>query len=196
MEGGWRGHGCSPGASGGGGDDGEDAQTRDCEAGNEDSLGVRPGIGWRHVEPVEQGEFVEQGAVRGGEAFEQIGVVAEGQAYPEAVAAGPGEKGPAQEPFRVAAVAQVEVAYVADGLDLGQREGVESSFKIEEGDASSFDESPRGKVAVAKVSLKAPDDHFFLGAGHWTGADCRTRVRSGAANQGRGMVSLSHDMVR
>ena len=133
---------------------------------------------------------------RGGEALEQIGVVAEGKSNPETVAARPGEKGPAEEAFRIAGVAQVEVAYVADGLDLDEREGVEPSFEIEEGDASSFDESAGSKVTMPEVSLKAPEDYLFLRTGHWAGADCRMREREGAAKQDSGMIGLYHNMVR
>jgi hypothetical protein len=108
---GWR----REGAAGGGGDDGEQVELGDGGAGDVEALGVGAGVGRGEEEAGVVDQGVEEGAVGGGEAFEEV-AGAEGEAEPEALAARTGEEGAAGEALGVDGVREVEVADVADGL--------------------------------------------------------------------------------
>jgi len=120
-------------AAGGGGDDGEELEIGEGGAGNVEALGVGTGVGRGEEEAVVVGEGVEEGAVGGGEALQKIARL-EGEAEPEALGAGASEKGAAGEALGVDGVGEVEVADVANGLDVAERQGDESARKVEEVD--------------------------------------------------------------
>jgi hypothetical protein len=107
-------------AAGGGGDDGEQVEFGDGGAGDEEALGVGPGVGRGEEEAGVVDQGVEEGAVGGGKAFEEV-AGAEGEAEPEALATRAGEEGAAGEALGVDGVREVEFADVADQLDVVER---------------------------------------------------------------------------
>jgi hypothetical protein len=111
---GWRGAGL---AAGGGGDDGEELDLGEGGAGNVEALGVGAGVGRGEEETIVVGEGVEKGTVGGGEAFKQV-PGAKGEAQPESLRSGTGEKGAAGEALGIDRVGEVEVADVTNGFDV------------------------------------------------------------------------------
>ena len=85
-----------------------------------------------------------EGDVGGGEAFEDVAGGAEGEAEPEAFGAGTGEEGAAGEAFGVDGVGEVEVADVADDLDVIQSKGDDAAGEVEEIEAAVADEAGHG----------------------------------------------------
>ena len=92
------------------------------------------GVRWR---PASLMRSSSEGGVDGGEAFEQV-AGAEGEAEPEAFAAGLGEKGAAGEALGVGGVVEVEVADVADVLMSLRSEGDDTAGEVEEVDACAL----------------------------------------------------------
>jgi hypothetical protein len=127
---GWGGAGLT---AGGGGDDGEELEIGEGGAGNIEALGVGTSVGRGEEEAVVVGEGVEEGAVGGGEALQKIARL-EGEAEPEALGAGTCEEGAAGEALGVDGVREVEIADVAYGLDIVERQRDESSGEIEKVD--------------------------------------------------------------
>src|ERR1035437_4158265 len=103
--------------AGGGGDDGEQVDVGEGGAGDVEALSVGAGVGRGEEEAGVVDEGVEQGAIGGGEAFEEVAGT-DGEAEPEALAALTGEEGAAGEALGVDWVREVEVADVADELDV------------------------------------------------------------------------------
>src|ERR1019366_3135170 len=149
----------------GGGDDGEELKLGDGSAGDVEALGVGAGVGWGEEEAGVVDQGVEQGAVGGGEAFELVSR-AEGDAEPEALGAGAGEEGAASKALGVDGVGEVEVADVADGLDVAEGQGEDAAAQVEEIDRVIADEGDVGQVAGECVPGETPDDDFLTRVGH------------------------------
>lgn len=98
--------------AGGGGDEAEDFDGFEGGAGGEEAEGVGARVGRGEEEAAVVEEGVGEGEVEGGEAFEGL-VVAEGDAEPEAVAAGTGQEGGSTDALGVARVVEVEIPYVS-----------------------------------------------------------------------------------
>ena len=138
------------GAPGGSGDDGEQVELRDGGAGDIESLGVRAGVRRGEEEAGVVDEGVKQSEVGGREAFEQV-AGAEGEAEPEAFGAGAGEEAAAGEALGVLRVGEVEVANVADGLDVVEGQGEDAAGEVEEVDRVVANDGAVGQIA-GKVS--------------------------------------------
>jgi len=174
-------------AAGGGGDDGEELHLRDGGAGDEEALGVGAGVRRGKEDAGVVDQRVEQGDVGGGEAFEEV-AGAEGDPEPEALCAGAGEEGASGEAFGVGGVAQVEVADIADGFDVGERERENAAAEVEEVEDAVVGESGVGKIAREGVSGEAADDDLFARVGRgWRHGRMRGNEGSGAivARHGR-----------
>jgi hypothetical protein len=161
------------GLAGGGGDDGEELEGGDGGSGDEDAVGVGAGIAqseerWgREEEAGVVDEGVEEGLVEGGEAFELV-AGGEGDAEPEAFAARAGEEGSAAEALWVLGVVEVEVADVGDELDLGEGDGQDAAFEVEElkrGSAGG-EEVGGGEIARQEGVVQAAEDDFFASWRH------------------------------
>jgi hypothetical protein len=111
---------------GGRGDDGQELDFGEGGAGNVEALGVGAGVGRGEEEAIVVGEGVDQRAVGGSEALEEVARL-EGEAEPETFAAGTGEEGAAGEALGVDGVGEVEIADVAYGLDVVERQGDETA---------------------------------------------------------------------
>ena len=100
------------------------------------------------------------------------GRTAEGKAQPEALGARTGEEGVAGEALGVGWVVEVEVANVADVLDLGEWDGGDAAGEIEEVDdtvsvrGAGADEAGQGEIAREGVSEKAANDDLFVRRRH------------------------------
>ena len=149
-------------AAGGGGDDGEELDIGEGGAGDVYALGVGAGVGRGEEEAVVIGECVEEGAVGGSEALDEVARL-EGEAEPEALGAGTGEKGAAGEALGVDRVGEVEVADVAYGLDVLERQGDESAGEVEEVDCVVAHEGGLGQVARECVTGESADEDLFWG---------------------------------
>lgn len=110
-------------------------------------------------------QVVGEGDVDWGEAFQLIGG-AKGEAEPESFGARTGEEGAAGEALGVGAVAEIEVADVADVLNVVEEEGKNPTFKVQELQAAVTHKSGQRKVAGEDFSREAPDDDFFVGRRH------------------------------
>ena len=147
--------------AGGGGDDGEELEIGEGDAWDVYALGVGAGV-WRgEEEAVVLGECVEEGAVGGSEAFEEV-AGAKGEAEPEAFGAGACEEGAAGEALGVERVGEVEVADVAYGLDVVERQGDESAGEVEEVDCVVAHEGGLGQVAGEGVTGESSDEDLFF----------------------------------
>ncbi len=80
-------------------------------------MGVAAGVGWGEEEAAVGEEGIEGGNIEGAKAFEDV-VVEEGEAEPEAVAAGAGGEGAAEEALGVDGVVKIEISYIRDCLDV------------------------------------------------------------------------------
>lgn len=157
---------------GGGGDDGEDLEGGDGVTGDVETLGVGADIGWEEEEAAVFEEVVEEGEVEGGESFQQV-AADEGEAEPEAFAAGASEEGAAGEAFGIEFVGEVEVADEGDRADGGERERDDPAFEIEEVDSCGIggqETRDREVAGMEGVGLSrgsaAADDDFLAGAWH------------------------------
>jgi hypothetical protein len=137
--------------AGGGGDDGEQVDVGEGGTGDVEALSVGAGVGRGEEEAGVVDEGVEQGAIGGGEAFEEVSS-AEGEAEPEAFGAGAGEEDAAGETLGVDRVGEVEFANVADGFDVGERQGKDAAAEVEEVERVIADEGGGREVAVEGVS--------------------------------------------
>ena len=162
-----RGRGCGLGgeAAGGGGDeaqdfDGLEGRARDKEA---ESVGAR--VGWGEEETVVVEERVGEGEVEGGEAFEEF-VVLEGEAEPDAVAAGAGLEGHAADALGICLVVEVEVANVCNSLEGFEGEGSEAAVRLHEGDLAVAQEAGLGKVSPGEFVGDAAKNDFLLSWSH------------------------------
>ncbi len=155
--------------AGGRGDNGEDLEFGDGCSGDVDALRVGASVRRGEEEAVVFGEGIEERPVGGCEAFEEI-AGAEGKAEPEALGAGTGEEGPAGEALGVDGVGEVEVADVADGLDVVDWQGDNATREIEEADRTIAREGGLGQVAGEYVCCKAAYEDFFRRIGHGLGA--------------------------
>ena len=119
------------GAAGGRGDDGEKLDLGEGGAWDVEALGVGAGIGRGEEEAgiVDQG--IEQGAVAGRQALQQVSG-AERQAEPEALSAGPGEEGAAHKALGVLGVGEVEFPDVADGFDVAEWQRKDAAGEVEQ----------------------------------------------------------------
>jgi hypothetical protein len=149
-------------AAGGRGDDGQELDFGEGGAGDVEALGVGAGVGWGEEEAVVVGEGVEEGAVGGGEALQKI-ASPEGEAEPEAFRAGTGEEGAASEALGVDGVREVEVADIANGLDVVERQGDEAAGEVEEVDCVVAHEGGLGQIAGEGVTGEAADENLFWG---------------------------------
>jgi hypothetical protein len=147
------------------GDDGEQQEVRDGGAGNVDALrvGASVGRGEEEASVVDQG--VDQGAVGWSETLQQIAGT-EGESNPEALCAGAREERAAGEAFGVGGVGEVEVADVADGLDVVQRQGEDSAGEVEQVDGVVAHETGVGEVSGEGVSGESPNDGFLASSRH------------------------------
>ena len=152
----------SPGRSG---DDSEELEFGNGGAGNVDALGVRAGVGRSEEQAGVVDEGVEQGEVGGGQAFQDV-PGAEGDAEPEAFAAGARQEGAAGEALGVDWIGEIEVADEVDNLDVVDRQGDNASAEVEEIDGLGVDEVSVGEIAGEGISGKTPDDDLFAGVGH------------------------------
>lgn len=161
--------GCGEGlAAGWGGDDGDELEVGDGCAGDVDALGIGAGVrGGEEEAGVVEG-VVEEGDVDGGEAFELV-FGAEGEAEPEAFGAGAREEGAAGEALGVDGVGEVEVADVADVLDVVEGEGDDPAAEVEEVYGFVADEGREGKVSGEDVSREAAHEYLFVSGGHRSG---------------------------
>jgi hypothetical protein len=147
-------------AAGGGGDDGEELEIGEGGAGNVEALGVGAGVGRGEEEAVVVGECVEEGAVGGGESLQEVSG-AEDEAKPEAFGAGAGEKGATGEALGVDGIGEVEVADVADGLDVVERQGDEAAGEVEQIDRVMAHKGGLRQVSGEDVSGEAANEDLF-----------------------------------
>jgi hypothetical protein len=104
-------------AAGGGCDDGEQLKLGERSTGDVEALGVGAGV-WRgKKEAVVVGEGIEEGAVRRGQTLHEIACT-ERETQPKALRARTGEEGAAGEALRVDGIGEVEIADVANNLDV------------------------------------------------------------------------------
>ena len=152
-------------AAGRSGDDREQLQLGEGDAGDVEALGVGAGVGGGEEEAGVFDQGVEQGEVCGGDAFELV-AGAEGEAEPEAFGAGAGEEGAAGEALGVGGVREVEVADVADGLDVVEGQGDDAAGEVEEIERAGVDEGGVREIAGEGVSGEAAHDDLFARGGH------------------------------
>ena len=167
-------------AAGWGCDYGQQNELGDGGAWYVDALGVGAGVGRSEKDSGIVEHIVEDGNVYRSKALELVGLIgggAEGQAKPKPFGSGTGQEGAADETFGIGGVAEVEVANVADVLDIIERKGDDVTGEIEEVDCASRGWVPNktggGQVAGKSVSDEAAHDYLFAGGGHWGWADCR-----------------------
>jgi hypothetical protein len=134
------------GAAGGGGDEAEDLDGLEGEAGNEEAEGIGAGVGWGEEEAAVVEEGVGEGEVEGGEAFEDF-AIAEGEAEPDAVAAGAGGEGQAADALGINFVTQVEIPDVRYALERADRKGSQAAVWLEEGELTVVQEATLGEVS-------------------------------------------------
>jgi hypothetical protein len=126
VRGHWRpGFGCWLGdnAAGRGGDEAENVDGTEGEAGDEESESVGAGVRWREEDAAVVEEGVGKGEVEGGEAFEDF-VVAKGEAKPNTVATWTGGERLPTDALGINFVSQVEIPYIRYPLEVDKRIGV------------------------------------------------------------------------
>jgi hypothetical protein len=164
------------------GDDGQELKLRDGRAGDIDALGVGADVGRGEMESGVVEDVVQQRNIDGGEALELVGFCgggAEGEAEPETFAARPSEEGSASEPFGVDCVREIEVADVADVLDLADKKRDDVAAEVEEIDGAAANEGGQREVAGEDFSGEAAHDDFFAGGRHASGGLSHTvRLRN------------------
>jgi hypothetical protein len=156
-------------AAGRGGDDGDELKLGDGATRDVDALGVGADVRRGELEANVVDKIVEQRGVEGSEAFEVVGlfgVGAEGDAEPEAFAAGTREEGTASEALGRDGVRQVEVADVADVLDVPQNNRDNSPTEVEKIDRLIVDEAGYREVAGDRFSADAAHDDLFARGRH------------------------------
>jgi hypothetical protein len=161
------------------GDDGEELELCDGGAGDVEALCIGTGIGRGEKESIVVDERVEKGPIGGRETFEDVSA-AEGDADPEALGSWASKKGLAGQAFGVGGVGEVEVANIADQLDVVEGKGDDSSAKVEKVDGRLMDEASVGKVSGKAIAGVTSHEDFFAGTGHWSAVlgDCRTAWRT------------------
>jgi len=147
------------------GDDGEEVEVGEGGAGNVEALGVGAGVGWGEEEAGVVDQGVDERAVGWGEAFKEVSG-AEGEAEPEAFGTGTREEYAADEALGVDGIREVEVADVADGLDIGEGQGEDAAAEVEQVEGVIANEGGCGEIAGKGVSGESPDDDLFARVGH------------------------------
>ncbi len=107
-------------------------------------------------------QIIEEGDVGGGEAFEEV-TATEGHAEPKAFGAGTGEEGAAGEALGVDGVVEVELANVADVLNVVEEERDDAAGEVEEVDRAAADEGGERQIAREGFAGEATDDDLFVG---------------------------------
>ena len=160
-------------AAGGCGDNGEELEFGDGGAGDVDTLGIGAGVGRGELEAGVLDEIVSEGDVDGGEAFEEVRSMvggAEGHAEPEAFAARLGEEGAAAEAFGIRGVVQVEVANVADVLDVVEKKRDDAAGEVQQVDGwlrgAVADEAGEGQVTGEGFASETTYYDLFVGGRH------------------------------
>ena len=174
--------------AGGGGDDCQELEVSERRPGNVEALGVGAGVRRGELQTGVLNEVVGEGNVDGGEALEEL-AGAKGHTKPEAFGAWLGQEGAAAEPLRVCGVVQIEIADVADVLDVVEQKWNDPSGEVEEVDCAVADEAGERQVAGESFAGKTTDDHLFVGGGHRTRG--LSHGRTGPREKGAGKVASS-----
>ncbi len=152
----------------GGADEAGYFQRLDGGAGDVDALGVGAGV-WRGEQ---EAGAEEQGAVVGGEAFEQVAVV-EGEAEPDAGGAGPSGEALVEEALGAGGVGGGvgggKVANVTDPLDLLPGDSEDLAGEVEDLQLGRVRGEAGGGVAGAPVPGELAHNHGFAERGHCFG---------------------------
>jgi len=142
-------------------DESDDLELRDGGGRDPDALGIGADVG-RGEEQALAGDEAE---VVGGEALDSI-AIGKAEADEQTFCARASNKGLANQAFRVGGLAGVEVANIADPLEVGG--GKLDYFAVEgqQFDRALLEEAGRGQVSGDPFLGKAAGDGFFSAAGH------------------------------